>query len=90
MDGVQYFDNRYSYAHLAFEDTVIFEVTVKSGETIKDFDISPPTLPYHKLCNTKIIKDEFTLAKMNLILHFTGPLKKLLDLEFTPGLIMIL
>ena len=42
VDGVQYFDNRYSYAHLAFEDTVIFEVTVKSGETIKDFDISPP------------------------------------------------
>ncbi|WP_320929098.1 glycosyl hydrolase family 28 protein [Hungatella sp.] len=41
VDVVQYFNNRYSYAHLAFDDTVTFEVTVKSGETIKDFDISP-------------------------------------------------
>lgn len=41
VDVVQYFDNRYSYAHLAFDDTVTFEVTVKSGEDIKDFDISP-------------------------------------------------
>ena len=37
---VHYF-NEYSYAHLAYEGTVTFTVTLKSGATITSFDISP-------------------------------------------------
>lgn len=40
VDVVHYF-NEYSYAHLAYEGTVTFTVTLKSGATITSFDISP-------------------------------------------------
>jgi polygalacturonase len=40
VDVVKYF-NKYSYAHLAYEGTATFAVTLKSGVTITSFDISP-------------------------------------------------
>ncbi len=41
VDVVKYFDSRYSYAHLAYEGTATFQVTLQSGEAITDYDISP-------------------------------------------------
>ncbi len=40
VDVVKYY-NKYSYAHLAYEGTATFAVTLKSGATISSFDISP-------------------------------------------------
>jgi polygalacturonase len=40
VDVVRYY-NLYSYAHLAFEGTATFTVTLKSGATITSFGISP-------------------------------------------------
>lgn len=41
VDVVQYFDGRYSYAHLAFSGTASFEISLLSGQAITGFDISP-------------------------------------------------
>ncbi len=40
VDVVRYY-NKYSCAHLAYEGTVTFTVSLKSGATITSFDISP-------------------------------------------------
>ncbi len=40
VDVVRYF-NKYSYAHLAYEGTATFTVSLKSGAAITSFDISP-------------------------------------------------
>ncbi len=40
VDVVHYY-NKYSYAHLAYQGTATFTVTLKSGAAITSFDISP-------------------------------------------------
>ncbi len=64
VDVVKYY-NRYSYAHLAYEGTATFTVSLKSGATITSFDISPHSYGLNATATKSGANLTFTVPQVN-------------------------